>query len=357
MIDYKKIQVTQPDGSVWEGELDAKGVLSLTDMIQPPEQQAQAQQAPEEQEEQEEQQDSAADALAQAIAQIGGTPDTEQDYDDEDEGDDWDEEDNTPDLDKVMKDGAFRERLASVMLDNKYDRRLRGRTRGKLDMKALFKVPTQSRSVFTQKQARKNKEYNIVLLIDESGSMAGSKARKAAEVAVFLAKNFDGLNLNLAIIGFNNVIAVHKDFGMSSNYNDLYKTIRSLNHGAGSGNNNDYDGMSRAYDMFKHTKEGKNVLLMLSDGSPTQSHYSSFLDVKGDPEKHIERFYNQNLTPEQKKREEHLHHLVNSNKDVVSIGIGIEEGGWQIPNHFVINDLKELKPRIIKELKRNIKRG
>lgn len=267
-----------------------------------------------------------------------------------------------PQIDKNLKDHAFRARLSSVMLDNKYDRMLKGRTRGKLDMTRLYKVPTQSRSVFTQKQARRGKQYNVMLLVDESGSMGSQgKSFLAAECAVFLAKQFEGININISIIGFNHYVTVRKEFTGKADYDRIYEAIAQRNWGRGSGDNNDWDALNKAYHMFHKAPDGKNILIMLSDGAPASSRSVEFINIKGKPENPPSG--SEPATREKRgqywhNEKKNLHHLVEANKDrVTSIGIGIMEGGWQIPDHVVVKNLNELKPAIIGQLKKHIKRG
>jgi len=261
-----------------------------------------------------------------------------------------------------IKDPAFRARLSSIMLDNKYDRRLRGRTRGKLDMGRLPKVPMMARNVFMRKQSRKGKAYNVVLLVDESGSMSEDKGWAAAEATIFLLSQLDGLNINTAVIGFNQMIAVHKPWTGTSDYEAIYEAIGQQGHVepyhevSDSGYNCDYDAMHFAYEYFnKSPDEGENILIMLSDGAPAHRDDAvRVVDHKGKP---IKGFKPHKLDYRLKREREHLNKLATSYKDVHSVGIGIFEGGWQIPEHFIIHSLDDLKPTIIKTLGKKIKRG
>lgn len=259
---------------------------------------------------------------------------------------------------KVQRDRVFEARLKNIMIDNAYDRRVRGRRRGKLDMKSLYKVPAKCENVFTLKEARKNKHYNILLLVDESGSMKGQKADLAAECAVFLAKSFEGINVNVAIIGFNQFITTRKTWDSAPDYDKIYEAIASMNYAHGSGDNCDWDALNKGYQMFSSAPSapsGKNILIMLSDGYPVSTN-PRFVDIHGNPEnapKGTDR-----LDEYEKDRTNHLHALVRENaRTVTSIGIGIQEGGQQIPNHTVVHDLNKLKPTLIKELANQIKRG
>lgn len=249
---------------------------------------------------------------------------------------------------KKLKDSAFKGRLSSVMLDNKYDRRVRGRTRGKLDMNRLYKVPTGSRNVFMQKESRKGKQYNVVLLIDESGSMGGRKAMLAAESAVFLTKQLTDIGVNVGIIGFESDVHVHKDLTEKPDYEYIYSEVRNAR-----GGNCDYQGMRRAYHMLRKAPEGKKILIMLSDGNPTGFHNQRTWDSHEKAENILP-----NLPLDRNwETKASFHHLVKANKDVSSIGIGIQEGGWQVPDHTVIHDVGDLKKTIIAALRKHISRG
>lgn len=66
---------------------------------------------------------------------------------------------------------VFFQKIGSIMRDNQYDREVGGYRSGKLTKRGIYKVMTNSTRVFTRKTERKNKKYNVIMLIDESGSM------------------------------------------------------------------------------------------------------------------------------------------------------------------------------------------
>ena len=72
-----------------------------------------------------------------------------------------------------MRDVAFQKRLSSIMLDNKYDRFMKNRKTGKLDTNSLYKI-NHSNKLFKKREARKNKDYAVSLVVDCSGSMCGN---------------------------------------------------------------------------------------------------------------------------------------------------------------------------------------
>jgi cobalamin biosynthesis protein CobT len=256
-----------------------------------------------------------------------------------------------------LTDKVFKQRLKNIMHDNAYDRRVRGRKRGKLDMRSLYKVPAKQDNVFTLKQARKNKEYNVMLVVDESGSMNDGKSEIAADCTVFLAKAFAGIHVNTAVIGFNQFISIRKHWEADIDYNTLHESIRTMNHNRGIAYNCDWDALNMAYQMFKKAPKGNNVLVMLSDGAPVNNK-PTFIDATQTSPIELAAPKNTNsLDYEDKESRHHLHALVRSNRNVDSIGIGILEGGWQVPNHIVVKSVNQLKPMLIKELRQRIRRG
>jgi Mg-chelatase subunit ChlD len=294
-----------------------------------------------------------------------------------------------------INDSVFRQRLASIMLDNKYDRKLRGRTRGRLDTTNLHKVGVDSPSIFSQKASRKNKEYNVVLLVDCSGSMQHhNRYIKAGEVASFLSSNFSGLNINLAVVSFNHFVSVVKGFDEVVDPQKIAQHISDATNGNGNGCNHDLPAMQFAYDLFKGRK-GQNLMLMMSDGEPATCGYQR--EVDNDPKeykKQLKEFRKDKVTRVFRSggyEEEESHyndedrcifyhedgdymvplsevsghyddrkafeHLVKSQRNVESVGIGIEVESWQVPDNIVVNNLEELKPQILKIISKKIRRA
>ena len=381
--DAKQILVQLEDGSTWKAKYEGGAVVLIEQLSDPTGSSRDAT------EDSSEATDSESESEAEPEpAEAEGTPEpseTEEAEPSEEEGDPYEDifehngygasdyEDmfkhipnanGLPDhLKDKIKDPAFRARLSSIMLDNKYDRKLRGRTRGKLDMGRLPKVPMMQRNVFVKKQSRKGKSYNVLVLVDQSGSMHGAKARQAAESTVFLINSLEGININTAVIGFNGAISILKPWGSKPNYDQLYDFIFGCGRAEpwdkhnDSGENFDYDAMHYGYEYFNKAGDGENILLMLSDGEPAHG--------RGDPKIQDEKgnliggfkFHRHHGTYYERWEAPALHHLVKSYPNVSSVGVGILEGGWQIPEHEVIHNLDDLKKTVIKLVGKKIKRG
>lgn len=88
------------------------------------------------------------------------------------------------------------------MLDNKYDRFVKNRRTGKLDTRSLYKVSTSSK-LFKKREARKNKDYAVSLVVDCSGSMGGDKISMAAESAEKLSHHLARIGIPHNVVGFH----------------------------------------------------------------------------------------------------------------------------------------------------------
>lgn len=101
-----------------------------------------------------------------------------------------------------MNEIAFQKALASVMLDNKYDRFVKNRKTGKLDTRGLYKINT-SNKLFKKREARQNKHYAVSLVVDVSSSMSGQKIEFAAEAASKLSHHLGmiGIHHNVVVYG------------------------------------------------------------------------------------------------------------------------------------------------------------
>jgi len=72
-----------------------------------------------------------------------------------------------------MNSKTFTKKINNILTDNKIDRFVRGKKRGKLDTKSLHKIQTNLK-VFKKKEERGNKEYYITLYLDLSLSMTNT---------------------------------------------------------------------------------------------------------------------------------------------------------------------------------------
>jgi cobalamin biosynthesis protein CobT len=123
-----------------------------------------------------------------------------------------------------MRDVAFQKLLASVILDNKYDRFVKNRKTGRLDTNSVYKI-NHSNKLFKKREARKNKDYSVSLLVDASGSMRGSRIELAAKSAAKLSHHLCKMGIPNNVVVFNLGVFEAKTFGIKEDKNLEHKIV------------------------------------------------------------------------------------------------------------------------------------
>lgn len=294
-----------------------------------------------------------------------------------------------------MINSAFLLKLKSIMLDNKYDRIVRNRKRGKLDDKSLFKVALNRNNVFKKKSERAGKEYNIVICVDQSGSMhSNNKMQTASELAEFLVKTFEKVgNIKIGLVGFNAIISEYKSINKhlgrefmksgslkkkifkdsNASYDpdnpdnrfepfwneiiygyegkdayfvkpDKFNKDRwggrqtskySLGH-----YNRDYDAIDFGYHILKDKKNP--FLIVLSDGQPAGDSYRGWNNID-----------------KMKDNKSHIRSFVKKHKNIKTWGVGILDNSVEsiYPDFAVVGNIATLCPTVLSYFKKHIKRG
>jgi hypothetical protein len=268
---------------------------------------------------------------------------------------------------RSKEDKVFIEQLKAVLVNNRARKQLRHRQKGLLDTRALVKTQTDSTSVFRQNNRKDSqRNYSVVLLVDESGSMNGRKAELAQELTQSMAANLDQVGgVEVAVLGFSgNRIIEHKRFnntGHSSlccisefakdhyhcHIGEKIRDIRGSNC-----ENADLIAMEYAlgYLNNNHAPNSKQVFVMLSDGNPCDSPDDITIvsaDLKGN-------YFTGKFTsgvPGRRSDISHMHKLLKLFPDVVSFGLGMREGGQQVPRHVVVEDLSQTKKVLLNFLR------
>lgn len=302
---------------------------------------------------------------------------------------------------KKMNDITFAKALSSVILDNKYDRFVKNRRTGKLDTRGLYKIDISSR-LFKRREARKNKHYAISLVVDCSGSMAGSKIEMAAESARKLsyhlhkmdiphnivtfelfAREIKPMNTSydekveqkiLGTLGYGPLVEHYYMYGvwlretfvlsqknrsklmkyvgcftnkqLSKEIDQLNKLGVRFNTASGPGMNSDAEAVKFVRERLLKTV-GRKIMVHLSDGQPAP--------MMSDYESPINPGYAQ--TDFNLKREVDL--TLASGIELYSIGICSDAVNRFYPPRRTasINDIKQLYPHIIKLIRLNLRRG
>jgi hypothetical protein len=144
-----------------------------------------------------------------------------------------------------MNDITFSKLFSSVMLDNKFDRFVKNRRTGKLDTKGLYKVDTSSR-LFKKREARKNKNYAVSLVVDVSGSMRGEKLNTASESAKKLSFHLSKIGINHNVVVFASHVEEVKPFGIKFDDQIDHRILGQMGYGK----------LSENYDTYIHWIKG-----------------------------------------------------------------------------------------------------
>ena len=132
---------------------------------------------------------------------------------------------------------------------------------------------TTARIFDKRRDPDKLKDAAVVLLVDLSGSMGGSKVNQARKTAITMAEALSACRIPYYVMGFHadkGADAVHDHFVTWSNKKSDRETLVAMN---ASGNN--FDGYSIRYagELLKRRSENNKILFVISDGQPSCRKY------------------------------------------------------------------------------------
>mgnify|MGYP001576052752 CR=1 FL=1 len=252
------------------------------------------------------------------------------------------------------RDAAFEARIASVMSDNRYDRRVPSQ-RGKLDPARLWKVRAASTRVFRDKQEQKNKQYAVVIAIDRSGSMNDEKKEyNACATAMAACDALQTAQIPFAIVSYACAIRTEKPFAKPWREvrGDLPRNLITTNDHR---DNRDWDALVHSYSLLHGERGAKKILLVFSDGRPfcAGSCYEP-LDVEkrtGLTEKQWDDL------ARARRQTDAVRRVVLANPDVTTVGVGIQTDVSDIyPHNIRVDDLSEFRAKVVGQLREIIKR-
>lgn len=156
-------------------------------------------------------------------------------------------------------------------------KRLNAQRRGKLNTSGLYRIGIDQK-VFQKTTPGKKQNFRIAFLIDESGSMCGSKIQNAIQTAYILASACRQVKVPVSVWGHKYEYEGYMDLHKYLDFDD--KSPRSLdkifNSKASGGNQDGLAIWHVAKDLVAHRKRDEKLLLfVLSDGAPagTNNYY------------------------------------------------------------------------------------
>jgi len=245
----------------------------------------------------------------------------------------------------------FRKKLSSILKDNRLARQGGTFRSGKLNTKKLYKWKCDDTKVFSRKVMRQHKDYNVVLVVDESSSMRGERALNATKTAVLLAEVLDYCGIPFSVIGFNSDLREYKKLNEPFTWvkkRNLESILPSV-----SGATSDAFALNVARHHLENTV-GENIVFVLTDGGSNPSSYNI-------PAEHKKRLKGKYTKMDDFDIMKEVTELAKK-AFVVGIGIGnsTELENADIYKHIISiedDDIDLLPGRILQLLQRYIKRG
>lgn len=234
-----------------------------------------------------------------------------------------------------------------------------GHRTGKLHGSSLMRMRFGRDDVFRRKHENRSKDVAVELLVDDSGSMSGSKVKTATEAAYAFASVLDRMNIVNEVLAFtthqypadlmselmDSQVKMKRRYSRSE---PLYMPIlkqftermtpevkKRFAHNAIGGvsmrNNVDGECVQIAGLRLMQRRETRKILMVFSDGYPSCSGATGNLN-------------------------DHLKQVVREliKRGIETVGFGIESDAVRsfYPKYVLLNDVKDLPGEAIKELKR-----
>lgn len=158
-----------------------------------------------------------------------------------------------------------------------YDFSMKGMRTGRLDTNKLAEATQGVDTVYERFGRVETSKVCVGVLIDESGSMSGTRISKAREAAIFINETFKRMaDVELYIYGHTADesyercsvdIRVYKERGFQEN-------IHALGSVRARSNNRDGDAIYAVAKRMRNLTENQGILFVLSDGQPAAHGYS-----------------------------------------------------------------------------------
>ena len=159
-----------------------------------------------------------------------------------------------------------------------YQFSLKSMRSGRLDTDKLAEARQGVQTIYERMGEVKTNKLSVTVLVDESGSMAGSKADKAREAAIFLKETLEGVpDVELFIYGHSADMPRHGGSGTTQIF--VYKEPgtatppKSMGNIAGRYENRDGVAILATAKRVRQKTQNHGVFVVISDGCPSANNY------------------------------------------------------------------------------------
>ena len=254
-------------------------------------------------------------------------------------------------VEKVIKDGpgeTSRAREAKKCVTSSLSTKVRnvlkvmaqaryqgGKKRGKINKRSIASISTGNDRIFRTKEVKDVVDTAVMLLVDCSGSMSGSKYTHAIAATGMLVDCMTKLHIPVEVQGFTYGWEDHRGCAINYMFKPFGKTIVSdqlINNMGGSDvnlmGNADAESLLHAYDSLMKQKAKRKIMIVLSDGEPADGYNPDrfLMDVCKDIEK-------------------------SRHCELYAIGIETRAVKDYYSNYVMIDDTKELEDKLLTLIK------
>lgn len=207
-----------------------------------------------------------------------------------------------------------------------------GLTTGKLDKKNLHKYKHDQRIFYNNTYKVKEMDLAFGCILDESGSMSGSKVANGRIVMVLLHTVLNSLGINHSIIGhsghYNHQSDIYKYYQFKEEKGYTLRTPYHIMSADARSCNCDSGALYYMESVMKHVRNKDKIVIIFSDGQPTECTDAELRD-------------------QVKRMEKHGIH-------VIGVGINFESIKEYYPDNANGRNLQEMVDIVVKILKRYV---
>jgi hypothetical protein len=172
---------------------------------------------------------------------------------------------------KVMPQ-ALSAKVRNILKVMSQARYVGGHKRGKINKRVISSVVSGNERIFRQKEVKDVLDTSVLLVVDSSGSMHGSRYTHACAAAASMVECLKKLNINHAVYGFSTghagcVVYEHKKFNESGVDSDTI-IRRMTSHKVDMNGNADAEALIYTVDKLIKQKQKRKIMIVLSDGQP-----------------------------------------------------------------------------------------